>query len=199
MKRDQHHILLVDDDLAQQMFSRRALSKALSATRSTIYVAGGGHEAISYMIGEGEFSDRDRHPFPTIVITDLNMPDGDGFDVLEFMQCNQEWSVVPRILFSSSDDDSDVRTAYLLGASAYHIKAAGEALEKLMRQIIGYWTTCEVPPVDKCGRLLVTGSFSGPASRYEQPRGGEKMHRPRSTRAESPTSHGAHDPHAKRR
>ncbi len=185
MKRERHHILLVDDDLNQQFLSKRALQKALS-NRSTVHIANSGNEAIAYMIGEGEFSDRDRYPFPTLVITDLNMPDGDGFDVLEFMHCNQEWSVVPRIMFSSSDEDDDVRTAYVLGASAYHIKLAGTALEECMSQIIEYWTSCQVPPVDKDGRLLTTRNFSGPGARYEQTQGSEKMKRPEKARRDAP-------------
>lgn len=184
MKRERHHILLIDDDLNQQFLSKRALQKALS-NRSTVHIASSGNQAIAYMIGEGEFGDRDRYPFPTLVITDLNMPDGDGFDVLEFMRCNPEWSVVPRVMLSSSDEDDDVRTAYGLGASAYHTKSFGTNLEECMSQIIGYWTSCQVPPVDKDGRLLTTRNFGGPGARYEQTQGGEKMKRPEEARQDS--------------
>lgn len=92
--------------------------------RGTVNVVSSGDEGIEYMIGEGKFADRTKYPFPTLVITDLNMDQGDGFDVLEFMQNNPAWSVVPRVVFSSSDDDDDVRTAFLLGASVYHLKPA---------------------------------------------------------------------------
>ncbi|HZZ56659.1 MAG TPA: hypothetical protein VFE31_02430, partial [Opitutaceae bacterium] len=75
MKRDRHHILLVDDDIDERFLTGRALKKALSE-RSTVQLVRGGNEAIAYMIGEGEFKDRGAHPFPTVVITDLNMPEG---------------------------------------------------------------------------------------------------------------------------
>ena len=189
MRRVIHHILLADDDISQQFLSRRALVKALS-NRSTISMVDSGNKAIDYMIGEGEFGDRDLHPFPTIVITDLNMPDGDGFDVLEFMQCNPEWSVVPRIMMSSSADDDDVRTAFLLGVSAYHLKGGGVDLEACMRWIVEYWTSCEVPPVDENGRLLITRNLGGPGGRYRQPRGGERrMRRPRGIPGEEGVAH----------
>jgi CheY-like chemotaxis protein len=188
MKRDLHHILLIDDDPAQQFFSGRALDKALSIHRSTVHVVSSGNEAIAYMIGEGRFADRERFPFPTIVITDLNMPDGDGLNVLEFMRSNEQWGVVPRIMFSSSGEDDDVRTAYLLGASAYHIKVAGSDLDACMRRIVDYWTSCEVPPVDRDGRLRVTENLGGPAARYEQPDGGKRMQRPNEPGADDSTS-----------
>lgn len=179
MKRHHHHILLVDDDLGQQFLSRRALAKALGE-RSTIQLVGGGNEAIAYMIGEGAFADRQRHPFPTLIITDLHMPDGDGFDVLEFLQCNPQWSVVPRILLSASDNDDDVRTAFFLGVSAYHQR--GLDLDGCMRRIVEYWIHCEVPPVDEHGRLITTPNLVGPGTRYKQLPPGDKMRRPGTAR-----------------
>lgn len=44
------------------------------------------------------------------------MADGDGFHVLEFLENNPAWNVVPRLMFSNSAHDDDVRTAYMLGA-----------------------------------------------------------------------------------
>ncbi|HZZ57248.1 MAG TPA: hypothetical protein VFE31_05405, partial [Opitutaceae bacterium] len=106
--------------------------------------------------------------------------EGDGLDVLEFMQRNRGWSVVPRIVYSSSDDDDDVRTAFLLGASAYHLKPskAGDR-DACMRAIVEYWSTCQVPPVDVDGRLLVTNSAGHRGARYPQPRAPMAMKRPR--------------------
>lgn len=169
MKTNFHHILLVDDDRNDLYFSNRALEKTLGAP-STIHPVCGAQQAIAYLIGEGEFADRRRHPFPTLVITDLNMPEGDGFELLEFIQANPGWSVVPRILLSSSSDDDDIRTAYLLGASAYHVKPSpGPATESRMRSIVEYWTSCEVPPVDANGRILETKSEGRLGARYPQP------------------------------
>lgn len=119
MKNSTHRILLVDDGLDQGFLTHRALTK-LTAVGS-VHLARSGNEAISYLMGEGEFADRRKFPFPTIVITDLGM-NGDGFDILEFLQGNPAWSVVPAIMYSASDDDDDVRTAFALGVSAYHVK-----------------------------------------------------------------------------
>lgn len=74
------------------------------------------------MEGSGPYANRERHPFPAMLITDLNMMHGDGFAVLELLRLNPGWSVVPKIVFTSSDDPGDIATAYLLGASTYHQK-----------------------------------------------------------------------------
>lgn len=179
MKRSYHRVLLVDDDIDQRSLTETALKRHLSSI-STIHLVGSGNHAIRYMMGEGEFSDRKKHPFPSLVITDLNMSDGDGFDLLEFLQTNPEWGVVPRIMLSSSNDDDDVRTAYWLGASAYHLKPQGfKELGVFIKALLEYWTSTEVPPVDEHGRLITTKSIGRPGARYPQPKGGMTMKRPK--------------------
>lgn len=172
-------VLVIDDDLDDQFFSQLALEKVLP-TGSTVQVVHSGNQGIAYMIGEGMFSDRDTFPFPSLIITDLKMADGDGFNVLEFLQNNPAWNVVPRLMFSNSDHPDDVRTAYMLGASAYHIKPMGRAqTEQRMRSIVEYWAGSEVPPVDRTGRVLATNSSGRIGARYAKPvAGGVTMERP---------------------
>lgn len=178
MLRSSHRILLIDDDLDERLLSERALKKCLSSP-STVHLVPSEHEAIRYLMGEGDYADRAKYPFPTLVITDLNMPDGYGFDVLEFLQTNPGWSVVPRIMFSSSDDNDDVRTAFMLGVSAYHLKPTGaQALVTFFQTLLGYWISSQVPPVDENGRLLVTNSRARLGARYPQPKGTARMQRP---------------------
>ena len=76
------------------LFRSRALRKVIS-DKSTINLVSSGNEAIAHLIGEGKFGDRKAYPFPSIVILDLKMEDGNGFDILEFMQGNPGWNIVP--------------------------------------------------------------------------------------------------------
>lgn len=172
-------VLVIDDDLDDQFFSQLALEKVLPAG-STVQTVNSGNQGIAFMIGEGKFSDRSAYPFPSLIITDLKMPDGDGFNVLEFLQNNPAWNVVPRLMFSSSDHEDDVRTAYMLGASAYHMKPTGKAeTEQRMRSIVEYWASSEVPPVDRTGRVMGTNSAGRIGARYAKPvAGGASMERP---------------------
>lgn len=172
-------VLVIDDDLDDQFFAQLALEKVLPEG-STVQVVHSGNQGIAYMIGEGKFSDRATYPFPSLIITDLKMADGDGFHVLEFLQNNPAWNVVPRLMFSNSAHDDDVRTAYMLGASAYHIKPMGKAqTEQRMRSIVEYWAGSEVPPVDRTGRVLATNSTGRIGARYAKPvEGGAAMERP---------------------
>ena len=178
MRNKAHRVLLIDDDADERVLTAHALKTALPAG-STVFLTESGNDAIRYMIGEGCFSDRRCYPFPTLVITDLNMTGGDGFDVLEFLQANPAWSVVPRIMFTSSAEDDDVRTAFALGVSAYHVKPVGaHKLRECLQSILEYWASCEVPPIDASGRLLITvrGRRGG---RYPQAKGAAVMRRPK--------------------
>ena len=172
-------VLLIDSCRNDQYLEGWALEESLK-DGSTVNAVGSGDEAVAYMIGEGKFADRDKFPFPTLIITDLNMEQGDGFDVLEFLAHNPAWSVVPRIMFSGSAHDDDVRTAYALGASAYHVKSSSAAeIKQRIRSIIEYWASSEVPPVDKSGRVLPTESRYRKGSRYPKPvAAGARMERP---------------------
>lgn len=178
MKASPHRILVVDDDIDERLLTQRLLRKVM-ASGTMVNVVSSGDQAIAYMVGEDEYADRGKYPFPTLVITDLNMKHGDGFDVLEFLQNNPEWSIIPRIVYSSSNHDDDVRTAFLLGVSAYHVKPPTPLeTDKLLRSLVEYWATSEVPPVDQTGRLLITNSLGRLGARYPQPRGGKSMKRP---------------------
>lgn len=74
-------------------------------------------------------------------------------------------------MLSSSDDDDDIRQAYLLGASSFFVKPHNlNDLKKLLRKIHDYWIECEVPEVDSEGYALKTNSTGRLGARYTKPK-----------------------------
>ena len=137
-------ILIVDDDENDRLFLSRALRQI--APELLTHTVNGGAEAMDYLEGAGEFADRQKFPFPTLVFLDLKMPGVDGFAVLQHMKANLIWATVPAIVFSSSTRLEDVTKAFLCGACAYHIKPQNAAdREKLCRVLLEYWSMSEVP------------------------------------------------------
>jgi CheY-like chemotaxis protein len=160
-------ILVVDDDVNDQFLIRTAFKKI--GVTDPIHVVGDGTEAIEYMMGEGKYADRKKFAYPTFILTDLQMPGKDGFAVLEFLKTNPEWAVIPTIVFSASTDPDDIKKAYMLGASSYHVKPSTNGA--LMHQILvlhAYWMTCEVPEVDSTGRQVHTESAGKLGERFPQ-------------------------------
>src|SRR6185436_3856074 len=77
-------ILLVDDNADDRLLLRRAFGKA--GIINPLHEVNSGGEAIRYLHGEGDFADRAKYPFPGILPLDLNMPDVDGFGVLQWIR-----------------------------------------------------------------------------------------------------------------
>src|SRR5580700_10630927 len=121
------------------------------------------------MMGEGKYSDRSMYAYPTFITTDLKMPGTDGFAVLEHLKKNPEWAIIPTVVLSSSRDLDDIKKAYLLGASSYHVKPNSPAdLRAQLKVLHDYWMTCEVPQVDITGHHLHTQSASNLNERFAE-------------------------------
>lgn len=99
------------------------------------------------------------------------MTPGDGFHVLEFPKNHPAISVIPVVMLSTSDDEDDIRQAYILGASSYFVKPmTTPALKVLLKKIHDYWTECEVPQVDLEGYASATNSKGRLGARYTKPK-----------------------------
>ncbi len=155
MKKANPTILVVDDDPNDLLLIQMAF-KAVGVT-SRVQTAESGHEAVDYLVGEGKFADRSEYPYPDFVLTDLKMPGLDGFAVLEHLKRNPESAIIPTVILSGSQDNDDIKKAYLLGASSYHVKPSGAGeLRALVKVLHDYWMMCEAPAVDIDGKQLAT-------------------------------------------
>jgi CheY-like chemotaxis protein len=168
MKKYHSTIMIVDDD-PNDLFLIEKAFRAISV-KDPIHVVNNGLEAIAYMMGEGKFSNRQEYAYPTFITTDLKMPGADGFAVLEHLKHNPEWAVIPTVVLTASSDLDDIKKAYMLGASSYHVKPSSpENLRHLLKVLHDYWMTCEVPMVDSTGRQLESDSKGKLGERFAQP------------------------------
>lgn len=167
MKKLNPTILVIDDSEDDRFLVDKAFKKI--GVTDPIHLLSDGTEAIRYMMGEGKYADRQKYAYPTFILTDLKMPGTDGFSVLEFLKHNPEWAVIPTIVFSASTDLDDIKKAYMLGASSYHVKPRTHgALMHQLAVLHAYWLTCEVPEVDLTGRQLPTSSAGKLGERFPQ-------------------------------
>lgn len=159
MKQYYHHrVLIAEDDASVRDYIAWSFRRAFGPLASITAVPDG-QEAIRYMTGGGGYSDRVGHPFPSLVLLDLSMPRADGFEVLGFMAMNPAWYVIPKIVFGGSEDEDDIKRAYMLGATVYHRKPLGLGeLRRTVERIVQYWKLGGVPPIDRSGRLHIADS-----------------------------------------
>lgn len=168
MKKFFKTILMVEPDANDEFLITRAFRKA--GVTDAIQVVPTGEEAIAYMNGEGKYADRHQFAYPTFILTELKMSHGDGFDVLQHLKSNPDWAIIPTVVVSSSTDLDDIKTAYGLGASAYHVKPQElDKLNEMIATLYAYWLTCEVPEVDSSGKQLPTDNAGKLGERFSPP------------------------------
>lgn len=137
-------ILVADDDENDVILLQRALLK--NAIVNSVQVCCNGQQAIDYLSGSEPYSDRKKHPFPSIVFLDLKMPRKSGLDVLQWLKAHPECHVIPVIMLTSSREETDITQAYKLGANSYIVKPLDFSEFRIMiKTVCDYWTWCEKP------------------------------------------------------
>lgn len=155
MRSEWKTILVVDDEPADGELIKLAFREI--GTTATIHCVSSGKEAIAYLNKEGRFSDPLYSGYPSCIITDLKMADGDGYLVLQHLKNMPDRRVIPTVVFSGSADPDDVKYAYLLGASCYLVKPGSYSeLRRLLKTFHDFWTECAVPKMDETGCWLHT-------------------------------------------
>lgn len=128
--------LLVEDSADQALLFKRALTKA--ALPFPLPVMRDGGEAIDFLAGRGEYADRGRHPAPTLVVLDINMPRMTGIEVLSWMRLRPEFAQLPVYMLTTSEFEFD--QALALGANDYFLKPTSfEGLVDVVRTITVRW------------------------------------------------------------
>jgi two-component system chemotaxis response regulator CheY len=77
-----------------------------------ILEAENGFEALRYLPRE-DFS---------LVITDINMPDINGLELVSFMKNNERYASIPLVIVSTEGSERDREKGMQLGAAAYLVK-----------------------------------------------------------------------------
>ena len=121
---DEHAASCAHSDSGPPAFcgaGRCSLPRRIRDLAPVAHVPDGKH-AIDYLQGTGIYSDRIRYPLPSLLITDLKMPNRTGFDLLAWIKTQAQFSQLPTIVLTSSAVESDKQRALELGASSYLVK-----------------------------------------------------------------------------
>jgi DNA-binding response OmpR family regulator len=129
----QPRLLLIDDDPAAIMLMRIGLDDsglAVELDTETSF-----HGGLSKLRGYLE-----RPPAaPDLVIIDLNLGDGSGHDLLEFMQSQPSLAEIPALILSTSSYAKDIERAMAGGAAEYIVKPSSyEELVAILRRLGRY-------------------------------------------------------------
>ena len=131
-------ILLVEDDPGDQELTRRALQN--DVLKNELHIVNDGEEALDYMLRRGEYADPESSPRPDLVLLDLNMPKLGGREVLEELKQHEELAVIPIVVLTTSQQESDIIRSYGLGCSSYIQKPVDmDQFIDVVRKLRNYW------------------------------------------------------------
>jgi two-component system chemotaxis response regulator CheY len=115
-------ILAVDDSATVRKF----VSVALTMQGFSVVTACDGMDALEKL----------PHQQVDLVITDLNMPNMDGFELIKALRENAAYKAVPVIILTSLTDEASKDTGAGLGVNSYLVKPF--SLEKIQYEVAKY-------------------------------------------------------------
>ena len=131
-------ILLVEDNPDDVTMTCRALKK--NNILNEVVVAANGTEALDYLFGTGKYSDRDTAIKPQVILLDLNLPKIGGLEVLKRLREDERTKLLPVVVLTTSNEDSDRIKSYRLGTNSYVRKPVDfDEFSQAVQQLGLYW------------------------------------------------------------
>lgn len=138
-------ILLVEDNADDEALTRRALKQ--NNITSGLSVARNGVEALEFLFGEGQHSDRAQMDMPDVVLLDLQLPKIGGLEVLRRLRADERTRLLSVVVLTSSNEVGDIETSYRLGANSYIRKPVDfNQFTKAIGELSHYWLELNVAP-----------------------------------------------------
>lgn len=142
---DKRAILLVEDNKDDIDLTIRALKQ--SNIKNEIVVLNDGEEALEYLFHEGKYSGLDPAERPAIILLDIKLPKLNGLEVLKKLRSDEKTKIIPVIILTSSEEESDMLNGYNLGCNSYVQKPVDfEQFSKAVSQLGLYWLLLNESP-----------------------------------------------------
>jgi CheY-like chemotaxis protein len=131
-------VLMVEDDPNDVALFRRALRK-LNLPAELIAVEDS-DAAIRWLQTASGSPRPGTTAWPHLILLDIKMPRGSGWEVLEWLRGRAAGHWAPVIILSSSRESPDISRAYQMGVNSYLVKPVSfEQLKEMVRSLHHYW------------------------------------------------------------
>lgn len=133
--------LLVEDDDIHAHLVLRSLEKA--RVSNEMFRVSDGAEAIAYLLQQGKYADKQ---LPDIILLDLKLPKVDGHEVLSLIKEDERLKLIPVVVMTTSDAESDRAKAYRHHANSYVVKPIDfDKFRQLVTDLCLYWSVWNEP------------------------------------------------------
>lgn len=132
-------IVLVEDNPADVAVALRAFRR--HHLDDHVVVLRDGEQALDYLLGgERAANGESDGELPKVVFLDLKMPKVDGWEVLRELRADDRTRDLPVVVISASDQATDVRESYRLGANSFVQKRfEGTSPGEFLAEAARYW------------------------------------------------------------
>lgn len=145
-------ILLVEDNDDDVFLITHAFKEA--GLMTPLARVAHGQEAIDYLSGKDRFADRAKYPVPALVLLDFKMPFVSGLEVLRWARAQPGLVTLPIVMFTTSNQECDVRNAYAAGVNAYLVKPPRiEECVRIAMLIKQFWIESNLAPLPEIIRV----------------------------------------------
>ncbi len=147
MTNDQQiEILLVEDNPSDVELTLRALQK--KNLDNKIHVVTDGAQALDFVFCSGAYLNRNIKNPPKVILLDIKLPKVDGKEVLRRIKADERTKIIPVVIMTSSQEESDLIDSYNLGANSYIVKPIDfEKFSETIRALGMYWVFINKPPI----------------------------------------------------
>lgn len=116
MEPEKTYVLVAEDDADDRFLLQTAFTENLF-TESLVFVENGIEvlDKLNDVKTSGGI-------LPKIIILDLNMPKKDGRETLKELKASNDFKDIPVIIFSTTDNKTEIDRCYALGANSYIFK-----------------------------------------------------------------------------
>jgi CheY-like chemotaxis protein len=135
-------ILVVEDNDDDVVLIQEAFSEGKVINR--IIFVRDGEEAMAYLRKQGAYA---AAPMPGMVLSDINMPKKNGFELLADIKADPRLRALPVIMLTVSDREEDIVRSYEQGACSYIRKPVSlTRFIAIVKQFELYWSLVSLVP-----------------------------------------------------
>ncbi len=136
-------ILIAEDDADDRFLLQAAFTE--NGFKDKLLFVENGVELVDYLLKLAQSGNNVK--MPRFILLDLNMPKKDGREVLKEIKQHADLKKIPVIIFSTTNNEQEMRRCYELGANSYITKPNSfENLIKTVAALRSYWIhTTSIP------------------------------------------------------
>ncbi len=130
-------ILLVEDNPGDVRLTQEALNEGRIINK--LHVVSDGVEAIDFLSKQGRFKGAIT---PDLILLDLNLPKMNGLEVLEKIKSDEVLKMIPVIVLTTSQSDTDVHASYSMHVNCFVSKPVEyDSFMNVVKSIEDFWFT----------------------------------------------------------